>query len=113
MERGKRNRRGGFLRIVSTVHKEQGEEALYLERVTPHRGMTEKSYISLEEGIFSLDWTAFRCNASGQKADGYRHRGVVGGGANVGAIAPRPSHPGCARSDHRNRRGSRLKCPVA
>jgi hypothetical protein len=37
----------------------------------------------------------------------------LSGGANVCAIAPRPSHPGYARSDHRNRRGSRLKYPAA
>ena len=46
---------------------------LHLENESPSRGMTKNSYICLDEGSFSLDWTAFRCY-SRQRADGYRQR---------------------------------------
>ena len=35
--------------------------------------MKENSHINLQES-FTLDFTAFRCYASGQKGDGYRQR---------------------------------------
>ena len=36
--------------------------------------MAENSYVSIGEGVFSLDYRALRCYAAGQKADGYRYR---------------------------------------
>ena len=36
--------------------------------------MVNNSYVSIHEGVFSLDYRALRCYAAGQKADGYRHR---------------------------------------
>lgn len=47
---------------------------LHLENEKPKRGMMENSYVSLQEGEFSLDYKAVRCYSAGQKADGYRHR---------------------------------------
>ncbi len=46
---------------------------LDLENEKAKRGMTENSHICLEE-TFTLDFTAFRCYAIDQRADGYRHR---------------------------------------
>ena len=46
---------------------------LGLENKKEKRGMTENSYICLQE-TFTLDFTAFRCYSLGQRADGYRHR---------------------------------------
>lgn len=36
--------------------------------------MVDNSYVSIGEGVFSVDYKALRCYAAGQKADGYRHR---------------------------------------
>lgn len=47
---------------------------LRLEHETPKRGMADNSYVSIGEGVFSLNFRALRCYAAGQKADGYRHR---------------------------------------
>ncbi|KAK0514927.1 hypothetical protein JMJ35_002306 [Cladonia borealis] len=46
---------------------------LDLENEKEKRSMSENSHICLE-GIFTLDFTAFRCYAEGQRADGYRQR---------------------------------------
>ena len=47
---------------------------LHLENEAPKRGMLQTSYVSIHEGVFSLDYRALRCYSPGQKADGYRHR---------------------------------------
>lgn len=47
---------------------------LRLENEKPNRGMVTNSYVSIHEGIFSLNYRALRCYAAGQKADGYRCR---------------------------------------
>lgn len=36
--------------------------------------MIDNSYVSVREGVFSLNYRALWCYAAGQKADGYRHR---------------------------------------
>ena len=36
--------------------------------------MVDNSYVSIGEGMFSIDYRALRCYAVGQKADGYRYR---------------------------------------
>ena len=56
----------------SAPHPTHGIQ-LALENEKQKRGMTENSYIRLHEP-FTLDFTAFRCYSSGQRADGYRHR---------------------------------------
>lgn len=50
---------------------------LRLEHETSKRGMAGISYVSIGEGVFSIDFRALRCYAAGQKADGYRHRLTV------------------------------------
>lgn len=47
---------------------------LRLENEKPQRGMVDNSYVSVQEGVFSLDYRALRCYAAGQRANGYRHR---------------------------------------
>ena len=47
---------------------------LRLENERPGRGMVENSYVSIDDGVFSLEYRALRCYAAGQKGNGYRHR---------------------------------------
>lgn len=56
----------------SDLHPTNGIQ-LRLEDEKPKRGMTENSYICLEQ-TFTLDFTAFRCYSLSQRGDGYRHR---------------------------------------
>ncbi|KAF6218991.1 hypothetical protein HO133_005535 [Letharia lupina] len=47
---------------------------LRLENEKPKRGMVDNCYVSIREGVSSLDYRALRCYSAAQKADGYRHR---------------------------------------
>ena len=68
------HRRGQYLPIFpSSPHPDSGI-LLHLENEAPKRGMLETSYVSIHDGVFSLDYRALRCYSAGQKADGYRHR---------------------------------------
>lgn len=56
----------------SSPHPDTGI-LLDLENEKEKRSMRENSHICLEK-TFTLDFTAFRCYAEGQRADGYRQR---------------------------------------
>ena len=70
----KTERRLKLLPIFPAQRHPTSEVLLHLERELSHRGMCENSYISLGEGLFSLDWRVFQCYAMNQKPDGYRQR---------------------------------------
>ena len=62
-----------YLPIFPSAPHPDNDILLHLEDGKKKRGMTENSYINLKE-TFTLDFTAFRCYAEGQRADGYRQR---------------------------------------
>ena len=62
-----------YLPISPSAPHPDNDILLFLENENEKRGMTEKSYICLEE-TYTLEFTAFRCYAEGQRADGYRQR---------------------------------------
>ena len=66
--------RDNYLPIVPAGPYPNNGILLRLENKASKRGMGEISYVSIGEGVFSLDFRALRCYAAGQKADGYRHR---------------------------------------
>lgn len=68
------SRQDDYLPIApSEAHPNNGI-LLRLENEASKRGMTAISYVSIGEGVFSLDFRALRCYSASQKADGYRHR---------------------------------------
>ena len=62
-----------YLPITPSAPHPTNGVLLDLENPKDKRSMKEYSHISLE-GTFTLNFTAFRCYAEGQRADGYRHR---------------------------------------
>ena len=63
-----------YLPIFPTNPHPNSGALLRLEKESPKRGIIKNSYVSIPDGIFSLDFKALQCYAIGQKADGYRHR---------------------------------------
>ena len=63
-----------YLPIFPTEPHPDSGALLRLEKESLKRGIAKNSYVSISDGIFSLDFKAFQCYAIGQKADGYRHR---------------------------------------
>ena len=63
-----------YLPIFPTEPHPKNGIQLRLENETSNRGMTDTCYVCIREGIFSVDFRALRCYATGQKADGYRCR---------------------------------------
>lgn len=68
------SRRGEYLPIHPASPHPNSRLLLRLENENANRGMVENSYVSIQEGVFSLDYRLLRCYSAGQKADGYRHR---------------------------------------
>ena len=66
--------RDQYLPVFPTAPHPTSGLLLHLENEKPNRGMVDNSYISTNEGVFSLDYRALRCYSANQKADGYRHR---------------------------------------
>ena len=66
--------RDGYLPIFPSARHPNSGILLYLENNERKRGMPDISYVSIGEGVFSLDYKALRCYAAGQKGDGYRQR---------------------------------------
>ena len=62
-----------YLPIFPTGSHPNSGALLLLEKEGPYRDIIN-SYVSISDGIFSLDSKALQCYAVGQKADGYRHR---------------------------------------
>ena len=63
-----------YLPIFPTQPHPKSGALLRLEKQGPKRNIIENSYVSIPDGMFSLDFKALQCYAIGQKADGYRHR---------------------------------------
>ena len=63
-----------YLPICPTDPHPDSGVLLHLENEKPKRGIMKNSYVSISDGIFSLNFKALQCYAVGQKADGYRHR---------------------------------------
>ena len=64
----------GYLPIYPAKPHPNSGVLLRLENEKPKRSMVDNSYVSIGQGVFSVDYKALRCYAAGQKADGYRHR---------------------------------------
>ncbi|CAF9915142.1 hypothetical protein IMSHALPRED_002357 [Imshaugia aleurites] len=63
-----------YLPVFPTNPHPTSGSLLRLENEKANRGMVENSYVSVHEGVFSVDYRALRCYAAGQRADGYRCR---------------------------------------
>ena len=68
------NRQDRYLPIYPTNPHPNSGILLRLENQAPKQGMIETSYVSIRDGVFSLDFRVLRCYSAGQKANGYRHR---------------------------------------
>ena len=69
-----RSQSGHYLPIFPTEPHPDSGALLRLEKDGPKRDIIKNSYVSISDGIFSIDSKALQCYAVGQKADGYRHR---------------------------------------
>ena len=63
-----------YLPIFPTEPHANSGALLRLEKRGSKRDIAKNYYVSVSDGIFSLDSKALQCYAVGQKADGYRHR---------------------------------------
>lgn len=63
-----------YLPIYPTEPHPDSGALLHLENQKHKRGIVKNSYVSVLDGIFSVNFKALQCYAVGQKADGYRHR---------------------------------------
>ena len=63
-----------YLPIFPTEPHPNSGALLRLEKDRHNRRIIKNSYVSISDGIFSIDFKALQCYAIGQKADGYRHR---------------------------------------